>query len=105
MAKIMIVDDDEGILESAASILKSEGFEVITTRGGEECLEKLREIRPDCIILDTGYNAYRQTCFHRNSQGEINKRLCRLLDEAVHERGNHKKPASNWNFLPQLEEN
>lgn len=52
MKKIMLVDDDEGILESAASILKSEGFEVITAKSGEECLEKLREIRPDCIILD-----------------------------------------------------
>lgn len=52
MKKIMLVDDDEGILESAASILKSEGFEVITAKSGGECLEKLREIRPDCIILD-----------------------------------------------------
>lgn len=48
----MVVDDDEGIVESAERILSSEGLEVITARGGEECLKKLREARPDCIILD-----------------------------------------------------
>lgn len=52
MKKVMLVDDDEGVVYTAARMLKTEGLEVIPALSGEECLRKLKAIKPDCIILD-----------------------------------------------------
>lgn len=49
---IMVVDDDESFLELAATFLESEGYEVVTATGGEECLKKLKDTDPDLILLD-----------------------------------------------------
>ena len=49
---IMVVDDDEWILNMAATILESVGYEVIKANNGEEGLRKASMIRPDLIILD-----------------------------------------------------
>jgi two-component system alkaline phosphatase synthesis response regulator PhoP len=51
--KIMVVDDEPDILESAAALLKSEGFEVVTAADGYECLKKLDGgVKPDLILMD-----------------------------------------------------
>jgi len=50
--KIMIVDDEEGIVELVTAILEEEGYEVITAMDGKECLEKLKKVKPDLILLD-----------------------------------------------------
>jgi len=50
--KIMIVDDEEGIIELLTAILEEEGYEVITAMDGKECLEKLKKVKPDLILLD-----------------------------------------------------
>lgn len=50
--KVMVVDDDEGVIEAVRQILAPEGFETITAVSGEECLGKLQAVKPDCIILD-----------------------------------------------------
>ncbi len=50
--KIMVVDDDPGIIFVLKSILKDEGHEVIPAYSGKECLEKLEEVTPDLIFLD-----------------------------------------------------
>ncbi len=52
MKKVMLVDDDEGVVYTAARMLKTEGLKVIPALSGEECLRKLRTVKPDCIILD-----------------------------------------------------
>ena len=52
MAKIMVVDDEENLLELVRGILEAENFEVITVASGEECLEKLNDVKPDLILLD-----------------------------------------------------
>lgn len=51
-AKILIVDDDPDIIKATSRVLESRGYRVITALNGEECLEKVREERPDLIILD-----------------------------------------------------
>ncbi len=48
----MIVDDEEGIIELLTAILEEEGYEVITAMDGKECLEKLKKVKPDLILLD-----------------------------------------------------
>lgn len=50
--KILIVDDDDNILELIKSVLEQEGYDVIKAHNGEECLELLKTIKPDLILLD-----------------------------------------------------
>lgn len=52
MARIFLVDDDPDFVEATARILEGKGHEVIKLYDGDECLEKLKEVRPDLIVLD-----------------------------------------------------
>ena len=52
MPKIMAVDDEESILELIKAVLEAENYEVITASSGDECLEKLKTVKPDLILLD-----------------------------------------------------
>lgn len=50
--RILVVDDDEGILEAFELMLTSAGYEVeISTKNGDYMTQKLKNI-PDLIILD-----------------------------------------------------
>lgn len=51
-AKILVIDDDPGVLGTVESFLKEEGFEVITASSGPEGLEQLEQTTPDLLILD-----------------------------------------------------
>lgn len=50
--KILVVDDDCGIVEVVKGLLETEGFIVNAAYDGEEALEKINESKPDLIILD-----------------------------------------------------
>jgi len=50
--RILIVDDEPGILETLAGILRDEGYETLTTASGEEALELYRRHLPDVVFLD-----------------------------------------------------
>ncbi len=50
-AKILIVDDDPDLVESARIVLETK-FEVITASNGDEGVNKARNENPDLIILD-----------------------------------------------------
>jgi DNA-binding response OmpR family regulator len=49
---IMVVDDEPDIRDSVKKILEIEDYKVITVEDGDECLEKLRQTKPDLILLD-----------------------------------------------------
>ena len=51
MAKIMVVDDDDGILNLLERFLVRLGYEVITASNGEEALKSMEE-RPTIVLLD-----------------------------------------------------
>lgn len=51
-AKILVVDDDPDILEAISIILEANGYKVITARDGIDGLNKLKEEKPDLMILD-----------------------------------------------------
>jgi two-component system alkaline phosphatase synthesis response regulator PhoP len=51
-AKILVVDDDPDIREAIGIVLEANGYEVVTAQDGEEGLAKLKEERPDLMILD-----------------------------------------------------
>ena len=52
MKTILVVDDAPFILESTKTLLKFEGYEVITARDGEEGLEMVNSQKPDLILCD-----------------------------------------------------
>lgn len=52
MAKVLIVEDEDTLARTLAEKLRSDGFTVVTAEDGEEGLEKIREDRPDLIVLD-----------------------------------------------------
>lgn len=50
--KIIVVDDEENLVELVRAVFEQEGFEVIGVNSGQECLEKLKEVKPDLILMD-----------------------------------------------------
>lgn len=50
--KIMVVDDEESLTELVKAILEQEDYEVTVASNGEECLEKLKTVKPDLVLLD-----------------------------------------------------
>lgn len=50
--KILVIDDDTAITELMGMLLKTFGFEVITTNIGEEGIRLARETNPNVILLD-----------------------------------------------------
>ena len=51
-AKILIVDDDEGVTQTFARMLRLEGYQVRTAINAESGLQVAEESHPDAIILD-----------------------------------------------------
>jgi CheY-like chemotaxis protein len=52
MKKILIIEDEEILLNLLNKKLTQEGYEVYLSRNGLEGLEKMKEIKPDIILLD-----------------------------------------------------
>ena len=50
--KVLVVDDEPGIVKMVESRLKSAGYEVITAADGEEGLKKCQLFKPDIAVLD-----------------------------------------------------
>jgi two-component system, OmpR family, response regulator MtrA len=50
--KILVIDDDIAITELMSMLLKTHGFEVITTNTGADGVRLVREKRPDVVLLD-----------------------------------------------------
>ena len=52
MSTILIVDDDEGVTQTFARMLRLEGFKVRTALNAQNGLREAEEYHPDAIILD-----------------------------------------------------
>jgi CheY-like chemotaxis protein len=50
--KILIVDDEKDIMMVLSEIIKNEGYEVITAYSGKRALERVKDEKPDLVILD-----------------------------------------------------
>jgi len=50
--KILVVDDEIYIVHILDFSLGMEGYEVVTALDGEQALEKLKQEKPDLIVLD-----------------------------------------------------
>jgi len=49
---ILVIDDEQGILETLRILLKNEGFDVTTAQGGKAGLEQLKNSAPDIVLTD-----------------------------------------------------
>lgn len=52
MTKVLVVDDDAGVLRMVGWVLRTEGFEVATATDGEDGLRKVEADLPDIIVTD-----------------------------------------------------
>ncbi|MCL6477545.1 MAG: sigma-54 dependent transcriptional regulator [Peptococcaceae bacterium] len=52
MAKVLIVDDEEGVCELLRDVLEDAGFEVMLAYNAAEALETLESENPDTVLLD-----------------------------------------------------
>jgi DNA-binding response OmpR family regulator len=52
VSTILVVDDDEGVTQTFARILRLEGYDVRTAMNAETALREADRSRPDAIILD-----------------------------------------------------
>lgn len=50
--KVLLVDDDPDFLEMHSVVLRNKGYDVITANNSKKCMDKLKEVRPDIVILD-----------------------------------------------------
>lgn len=50
--KILIVDDEEGIRTSLGDYLERQGFQMFLAGDGVSAIEKVREEKPDIVVLD-----------------------------------------------------
>jgi CheY-like chemotaxis protein len=51
-AAVLVVDDEAALRDVMAEVLAGEGYLVATADNGVQALERLREWRPDVIVLD-----------------------------------------------------
>ena len=52
MKKILLIEDDAGIVAPLTEFLKSEGFSVFSASGQKRALEILENVRADLVLLD-----------------------------------------------------
>ena len=50
--RVLVVDDDEGMVSTLQDILSTAGYAVDAARSGPEAVECVRRQRPDCILMD-----------------------------------------------------
>lgn len=50
--RVLVVDDDEGIREALAELLRDAGHQVTTARHGVEGLARLESDAPDVVLVD-----------------------------------------------------
>ena len=52
MPQILVVEDDDAIRGLVSEVLRDDGYQVSEASNGAEALERLRDQRPDLIVLD-----------------------------------------------------
>ena len=52
LGRVLVVDDDDVIRQLITVNLELEGFDVSTAIDGQDCLDRVKDVRPDVITLD-----------------------------------------------------
>jgi two-component system KDP operon response regulator KdpE len=72
-ATILVVDDEPQIRRVLRTTLTAEGYTILEARDGSEALEKVRNVKPDLILLDMNMPGLDglQTCREIRSSSEV----------------------------------
>ncbi|MGH8840215.1 MAG: response regulator transcription factor, partial [Jiangellaceae bacterium] len=54
MSRVLVVDDEAGLVRALAINLRARGWDVVTAHDGESALEVAADKHPDVVILDLG---------------------------------------------------
>jgi len=107
--KILIIDDDADIVEAMRMVLEANDFEIHTAFTGAEGLEKVKQVRPDLVILDVMMEddtaGFRVSWALRNQDPRSEYADCRdiplLMISAVSEmKGFRFDPRRDGDYLP-----
>ena len=52
MTKIMLVDDEPDVSFLVTKILGKNGYNVVEVKNGKDCLKRVKEEKPDLILMD-----------------------------------------------------
>jgi CheY-like chemotaxis protein len=52
LGRVLVVDDDDVIRQLITVNLELEGFDVTTATDGQDCLDKVKDVKPAVITLD-----------------------------------------------------
>jgi two-component system alkaline phosphatase synthesis response regulator PhoP len=94
MAKILIVDDDPDMRLAIASVLNSRSFEIIEACNGREALRKVKEDKPDLMLLDLlmpemdGFAVVKEL---KSSQDKGYPNIAILVISSVREESSHRR--------------
>lgn len=75
MRKILAVDDDKDILDVLQLVLEDSGYEVATLSDAQLLFDKLKEVKPDLVLMDImlGTADGRQLCRNIKLDNELHK--------------------------------
>lgn len=94
MAKILIVDDDPDMRLAIASVLKSRHHAVIEACDGYEALRKLKEEKPQLMLLDLlmpGMDGFAVVKELRESQNKEYPDVPILVISSIREEASHRR--------------
>lgn len=94
MAKILVVDDDPDMRLAIASVLSSRSYQVIEACDGYEALRRLKEEKPDLMLLDLlmpGMDGFAVVKELRNSQKAEYPGVPVLVISSIREEASHRR--------------
>lgn len=94
MAKILVVDDDPDMRLAIASVLKSRHHVVIEAGDGYEALRKLKEEKPQLMLLDLlmpGMDGFAVVKELRDSQSKECPDVPILVISSIREEASHRR--------------
>ncbi len=94
MARVLIVDDDPDMRLAISSVLKSRAYQVIEASDGYEALRKLKEEKPDIMLLDLlmpGMDGFAVVKELRDSQKKGYPAVPILVISSVREEASHRR--------------
>ena len=80
--KILLIDDDKGIVEVIKNVLLEQNYEVVTAFDGKEGLKKVQSEDPDLIVLDIrmpSMNGYEFICTLRAKRNSPDKPMIPII--------------------------
>jgi len=79
MSKIIIIDDEPDIRAVVKTILEKEGFEVSEASNADDGLKKIKEDKPDLILLDVMMPGMKSVDFVEQIKGNDNLKDIKII--------------------------